>query len=232
MAASTLFLCFVACALAPLSVDAAHWKLKRSQKTKAWNDPFCASTGTCHFLLYFSGSQFCSSDNVQCLEVTPDDMCHMTGSFHTKMSSSGPPYTLISGPDDCTCYNGVAGPVSKPADGNEGVSGFSSSCDDGVKLVTGTWCERSSMDPSYACATGGEFTENIKAMCGGNYDFDVLGARMCNKVGFHLQDRKVLKHERAGAGERKVLKHERAGAGRSGFAVVPFMLAFAVFVAR
>jgi len=213
---STSFSVFLSVLFAsPWLPFAAKWKLKRSQK-KAWNDPECARSGTCHFLLYFQGSQFCSSENVQCLEVFPDDQCHMSsgstsGSFHTKMSSSGPSYDIVSGSDDCTCYNGVAG-FSKPADDNEDVSGFSSSCQDGTKLVTGTWCEKTSLDPSYKCATGGKFTETIKTMCNYKYNFDVLGARMCNKVGFNLESRKVLKQ--VGPSDVKQAKFERAGARR------------------
>lgn len=193
--------CFIALAGLSGLVEAglAHAKSHRRVQRMP---PQCSYSDdkTCYFLLYFSGSKFCSSDNVQCLEVEPDGHCRMTGGVYTKMEASGGGYSIVSSTEsDCECYNGVAGPTTFPADSDEDVSGFSSSCKDGVKLVTGKWCEKSSLEPSYHCATGGKFTENIKKMCGGSYDFDVLNGDMCNKVGFHLKGRKILKHVAANA---------------------------------
>lgn len=137
----------------------------------------------------------------------------MTGGVYTKMEASGSEYSIVSGPEsDCSCYNGVAGPQTFQADSNEEVTGYSDACEDGVKLVTGKWCEKTSMDPSYACATGGKFTKNIKDLCNGNYDFDVMNGDMCNKVGFHLKGSKILKRVDANASSpMHQAKHSAAG---------------------
>lgn len=187
---------------------------------------------TCYFLLYFSGSQFCSSTNIQCLEVEPDGYCRMSGGVYTKMQADGTGYKIESSSDsDCSCYNGVA-KYAADADGNEAVSGFSSSCKDGVKLVTGKWCKKGLGDPSYACATGGKFTENIEAMCNGNYDFDVLNGDMCNKVGFNLKGRKILSvappANASSTPPAKESKLHHSAASRHGAWTLPVLVTFAL----
>lgn len=206
----------------------------RSHKRAQRLPPQCSygDDKTCYFLLYFSGSKFCSSSNVQCQEVQPDGHCRLTGGVYTKMESSGSGYKIESSSDsDCSCYNGVA-TYSGKADSNEGVSGFSASCQDGVKLVTGKWCKPGLGDPSYACAVGGKFTKRIEALCGGSYDFDVLNGDMCNKVGFHLKGSKIISNGPLANASRTAPAKEsaprRSAAGHRGSWVLPVLLAVAL----
>jgi len=151
-----------------------------------------------YFLLQYS-NQFCGGSISLCQQVEPDSLCHMQGGHYVKATDNGDGTMKVEpGTDsDCSCANADALTYDYTVDSMDHHGQFTQqACNSGggigVRLLKGTWCEKSTFQSCHP--KDDKFTRLVKEGCGGSYSADVASARSCNYPGFNLKSTEILKH--------------------------------------